>query len=515
VSFGPPPSMYTQSAMAADDRRRKRRRKTFGSVAAVLAVVVALGSVVLWAVNGSSSGSGSRKAADAPSRLDVRETVEKRPARATGALAFRFSADDLAPGEEHDMPGMWATDKILAKGINRTLLGFAIGTDSAAGDETWSIRFDGPICGTTTRVSVENRTAVLFAGSTDNGAPCDRVAFVDLDDGKTLWTKKISPKRPSGTSGASDTYALQPPTVTLTRGTVVVTWGGGTDAYDMDGGRRLWRNESTDKCFHMGAGGGKALLIRLSCQDTSDPGGQAAYRVRKVDARTGHTVWTYAVAKNVTDVRLVSSDPAVVAVSAGDIGITDVLSLDEHGKYLATIRVQKGKYVAECVDEAEYFSVEDCPAIVVGDGQVFLRSAEQGDLVNNANWIVGFDLKTGRTVKKFDSGRDALLYPLRMSGDRLLALRESSDHISPMGLMSLDPATGKVTPYLYFGLPSDGWTLTAQTSNDIRVEDGRIFFGARTATGPKEKTWQWLVVGLESVTRRAESLSVPKTKQGR
>jgi hypothetical protein len=502
--------MYTQSAVAADDRRKKRRRKTFGVVAAVLAVVVALGSVVVWAVNGSSSGGGSRKAGDAPSRLDVRETVEKRPASATGALAFRFSADDLAPGEEHDMPGMWATDKILAKGINRTLLGFAIGTDSAAGDEVWSIRLDGPICATTTRVSVENRTAVLFAGSTAKSAPCDRVAFVDLDDGRTLWTGKITPERSSGASDASDRYALRPPTVTLTHGTVVVTWGGGTDAYAMDGGKRLWRSESTDKCVHTGAGGGKALLIRLSCQDRSDPGGQASYRVRKVDARTGHTAWTYAVAKNVTDVRVVSSDPAVVAVSAGDVGITDILSLDEHGRYLATIRVQKGKYVAECADQADYFSVEDCPSIVVGDGQVFVRSAEQGDLVNNANWIVGFDLRTGRTVKKFDSGRDALLYPLRMSGGRLLALRESSDHLSPMALMSLDPATGKVTPYLYFDLPSDAWTLTTQTSNDIRVEDGRIFFGARTATGPEQKTWQWLVVGLESVTRRAESLSTPK-----
>jgi hypothetical protein len=408
------------------------------------------------------------------------------------------------------MPGMWATDKILAKGINRTLLGFAIGTDSAAGDEVWSIRLDGPICATTTRVSVENRTAVLFAGSTAKSAPCDRVAFVDLDDGRTLWTGKITPERSSGASDASDRYALRPPTVTLTHGTVVVTWGGGTDAYAMDGGKRLWRSESTDKCVHTGAGGGKALLIRLSCQDRSDPGGQASYRVRKVDARTGHTAWTYAVAKNVTDVRVVSSDPAVVAVSAGDVGITDILSLDEHGRYLATIRVQKGKYVAECADQADYFSVEDCPSIVVGDGQVFVRSAEQGDLVNNANWIVGFDLRTGRTVKKFDSGRDALLYPLRMSGGRLLALRESSDHLSPMALMSLDPATGKVTPYLYFDLPSDAWTLTTQTSNDIRVEDGRIFFGARTATGPEQKTWQWLVVGLESVTRRAESLSTPK-----
>lgn len=515
MSFGPPPSMYTQSAVTADDQRKKRRR-TFGVVAAVLAVVLVLGSVVVWAVNGSSSGEEPEKAAGAPSRLDVRETVEKRPASATGALAFRFSADDMSAGEMYDMPGMWATDRILAKGINRTLLGFEIGTDSVAGDETWSIRFDGPICGTTRRVSVENRTAILFRENADKHALCDRVAFVDLDDGKTVWTKKIPPARVSGKPGAPDTSALQAtPNVTLAHATVAVTWGNGTDAYNMDDGKLLWRNKSTNACMHMGAGGGKALLIRLECRDDSKPAGQSAYRIRKVDARTGHTVWTYAVAKNVTDVRLVSSDPAVLAVAAGDVEITDVLSLDEHGRYLATIRVQKGKYVSECVDDVDYLNVENCPTIVVGDGQVFLMSEEQGDLINNANWIVGFDLRTGKTVKKFDSGRDALLYPLRMSGDRLLALRESSDHISPMALMSLDPESGKVTPYLYFDLPSEGWTLTSQTLSDIRVEDGRVFFGSKTASGPEKKTWQWLVVGLESVTRRAESLPMPKTNQDR
>lgn len=107
--------------------------------------------------------------------------------------------------------------------------------------------------------------------------------------------------------------------------------------------------------------------------------------------------------------------------------------------------------------------MDNCPTIVVGDGQVFLMSREDpdGTIVNNSNWIIGFDLATGKTVKKFESGRDQLLYPLRMSGDQLLALRESSDHITPMGLVSLNPRTGKETPYLYFDLPSEAWTLTA------------------------------------------------------
>ncbi len=85
-----------------------------------------------------------------------------------------------------------------------------------------------------------------------------------------------------------------------------------------------------------------------------------------------------------------------------------------------------------------------------------------------------------------------------MSGDQLLALRESSDHISPMGLVSLNPRTGKETPYLCFDLPSEAWTLTAPTLNDIIVQNGRLFFGTKQASGPstdKKKVWEWLVLG--------------------
>ncbi len=38
------------------------------------------------------------------------------------------------------MPGTWATDKILAKGINQTLVGFRTGTDAVPGDEVWKLR---------------------------------------------------------------------------------------------------------------------------------------------------------------------------------------------------------------------------------------------------------------------------------------------------------------------------------------------------------------------------------------
>ncbi|MFD4880060.1 hypothetical protein ACFWOB_42785 [Streptomyces sp. NPDC058420] len=178
-------------------------------------------------------------------------------------MAFRFSIDDAKAGEHTEMPGTWATDKILAKGINQTLVGFRTGTDAVPGDEVWKLRLAGPICGYTRHATGENRTAVVFRDSKDKAGPT------------------------------------------------------------------------------------------------------------------------------------------------------------------------------------------------------------------------------------------SLLYPLHVSGSRLLALRMSDDRISPSALVSLDPKTGKETPYLYFGVPQDADTLTTLDENDIVVQDGRLFFAAHAADGPSGgKAWTWLVLGI-------------------
>ncbi|MFD7709232.1 PQQ-binding-like beta-propeller repeat protein [Streptomyces sp. NPDC059785] len=506
MSFGPPSSAYTQSALSSDDRRKNRRRRTALVVAgAAVALAVLVGGGVWLFRDGDSGSVPADRQAAAQDRLDVRETVEERPASVAGQMAFRFSADDLSPGERYEMPGMWATDKILAKGINRTLVGFALGTDAAVGDEQWNLRLAGPVCGVTKRVSVENRTAVLFRSGEDDDALCDRLAFVDLDTGKKLWQAEMP------VPGSEDSASQDLPAVTLTHATVAVTWGDGADAYDMDSGERLWRVKAADSCAYVGAGGGRALLTRIRCYNgdaVSGSNSETTYQVRKLDPRTGKTRWTYEVARNTRGVALVSAEPAVIGISAGDAEITELISLDGQGGHRATIGLKSGRYLGECTEDTDRYTVEDCPTIAVGDDQVFLRSKETdatGDKQEGAahvsNWIVGFDLATGNTVKKFESGPDQVLYPLRMSGDRLLALRESNDHISPNGLVSLDPATGEETPYLYFDLPVEGYELTAVEDNDIVVEDGRLFFGRRAATGPtdgSQKAWQWLVLGVGS-----------------
>lgn len=511
MSFGPPPSIYTQSTVSADQQRRKKRRRTLlGAVAVVVVAAVGAGALLLsGALDQDSKTSAKPLAATGQGRLDVRETVEKRPASTTGTMGFRFSTDDMSAGEQYELPGMWATDKILAKGINRSVVGLAVGTDASPGDERWKLQFAGPICGYTDHVTGENRTAVLFKGSQDEDALCDHVAFFDLDDGRKIWQHEIPVSHVGDSKGTPENDALQDdPSVTVTRATVAVTWGGGSDAYDMDHGRRLWRTKTTGNCKDDGAAGGGALLIRVSCWHDGKPADSwesLTYKVRAVDPRTGRSTWTYSAATGVRDVKVPSTDPPVLAVAAGDTGYTELLSLDGKGKNRATIRLQNGQYVGDCNFENDYLVIDDCPTIPVGGGQVFLRSKDSDDALHPSNWIVGFDLATGNTTKKFESGPNETLRPVRTSGGKLLALRLSSDRIAPMGLVSLDPETGKETPYFYFGLPLEAENFTIIDSNDVLVQDGRLYFGAKQANGPAkqgEKEWTLMVLGIESAARR-------------
>ncbi|RZU10813.1 PQQ-binding-like beta-propeller repeat protein [Streptomyces sp. BK239] len=516
MSFGPPPSIYTQSALAAESQKKKRRRRALLLSLLVVALVAALGTGgwLLWGGPDAGAEASNKTKADAPGRLDIRDTVEQQPASTNGKMGFRFSVDDLSPGESYESPGMWATDKILAKGINRTLVGLTIGTDASPGKEKWKLRLDGPICGYTRHVTGDNRTAVLHrvkeVGEHEEKTYCNHVTFVDLDNGREIWSHEFPVSKVGGTPGAPSSGNLQEsPSVTLTHGTVAVTWGGGTVAYDMDHGRTRWSTKAAGVCQDAGAAGGGALLVEEECwnRDKSLPVDShelITYKVRKVDPATGRTLWTHSEAKGVRSVAIPSTDPAVIAVAAGDIGFTELISLDADGRDRAIIRLQQGTYTGECSSSSEYVVIDDCPTIAVGAGQVFLRSEATTDGASLGNWIIGFDLATGNSTRKFESGTNSQLYPVRMSGDQLLALRDSEDRITPTALVSLDPKTGKETPYFYFGLPAEAEKLTSTDFNDIVVENGRLFFGAKSVSGPgaNEPKWVYLVLGIESAAAK-------------
>ena len=476
MSFGPPPSIYTQSALSADKTRRRRRTKLLAATAVILTAVLSAGGWLLSSAGDDRAPADGKAEAVVQSPDEVRETVEKLPGTPEGQLVVDHSEEGLAAtvdGDPRYAPGTWATGRILAKGVATRIEGYRIKPHY---DETaWTLKLDGHICATSKHVTADGRTAVVVQparrkGTKDAGI-CDEVVFLDLDTGKKLW---------QATMPAANQAYVTNTNLTLTRGVVAVAWGHGSVAYDMASGKRLWGDASVSQCEDTGLAGGRVLLALVACTESS----VKRYEVQKLDPRTGRAEWTYKVSRGVQAVYLPSSDPPVLGVGAGDSTVTDLISLDENGKYLTTVPLDSEKYDPMCGQRyysAAYFGeTEYCDGLVVGRTQMYLASKDGFDTDEPANWILAFDLRTGRTVGKFDGRPLQTVHPLRMSGDDLLIYRSSSDNLGPAAVVSWNPRTDKETPFLLFNLPEDDeYELGNPEESDIIVEQGRVFFARR------------------------------------
>ncbi|MFI0242698.1 PQQ-binding-like beta-propeller repeat protein [Streptomyces sp. NPDC016845] len=447
---------------------------------AVAALLV--GGWVLWPKGSDPSVALNKKSSPAPAADDIRESVEARPKGGVGHLEATMMARGVAPGKSQSTPGTWVTDKTLVKGNGSSLVAVKIGT---AEEDAWAKHLPGPICAATPYVTVDGRTAVAYkSGTNKDPDACDRLVMFELDTGEKLWDSKIPWKESFG----------EPTRITMVRGVVVATWWEGTAAVDMQSGRTLWERGRTKPCHDDQVQGGKALTVSVGCSSGTDYR-DVRYQVQKLEPRSGRVVWTYRAARYV-HAYVVSSEPTVVAVEAGEDEITDLLSLDDHGKHRATIRMEGDHYQVKCDPERG----DGCAGAIVTDSEVYVLSGATSEtLGNNTNWLVGFDLATGKTGVKFDAGPNQQLHPVRMSGDRILAVKEGTDLVAPMSLVELDPATGKERPYYSFTIPQGSGSGSASGGATVVIEDGRVFFGNSGVTGSGEERMpdaQWMAVGI-------------------
>ncbi|MGW2745717.1 outer membrane protein assembly factor BamB family protein [Streptomyces sp. NPDC001450] len=446
-----------------------------GITAVAVAAALGVGGWLLTRADDGQADAEPVTAVQAPD--EVRDTVEKPPVTPQGQVVVDHNEEGLAGVTDTNpryAPGTWATSKILAKGVANRIVGIKI---EAHYDETaWTLKLDGHICATSRHVTADGRTAVVVQPARRKGTKgagiCDEVVFFDLNTGRKLWQAQM----PSANSAfVTDTN------LTLTKGVVAVAWGQGSVAYDMKSGKQLWNSTTVSRCEDEGFAGGRVLLALQRCGSAPDTN----YQVQKLNPRTGKAQWTYKVADGVQDVYLPSSDPPVLAVAAGDTSVTDLISLDAHGRHLTTISMAGDAYEPKCGQRSMGFfgQVENCDGLVVGRTQVYVTSKDQPEIDQPENWVVAFDLKTGRTARKIDGRPQAPIVPLRMSGDELLVYRRTYSDIEPAAIVSWNPHTGKETPLLIFNLPDgDDAAFGNPEDSDIVVEKGRVFFAKRELT---------------------------------
>ncbi|MCT9079914.1 PQQ-like beta-propeller repeat protein [Streptomyces fulvoviolaceus] len=406
-------------------------RKSHARPVILVSVVVAIALVIgggIWST--SSSGADTRKAdtASAGGGTDDKGgdsggAVQK--ASTVSKVLFRVPAPAVENVGTVSTTGSWLTDTVYAK----TGIAEIVGYDPDNGTELWTIKLPGPVCQGSDHVTDDNRTAITYqpAMPTEETPSygCSRIAAIDLDAGRKLWTRTVD----------SGDGPISFGNVTVGAGTVAVGGTGGGAALDLASGEQLWAPKPSDTCYDAGYGGGPKLVAVRVCGTS----GVREIHVQTVDPTSGKVISAYEMPAGLGFGRLVSTDPLVVG------GASDLFSIDNRtGRLRARIPAADGRYV-------------------VGDDRIYLPTEEH----DGTNEIVAIDLVTGKRIgRRADAGDGYTLLPLRMAGTKLIAYKRPSYDRGGQGgqIVSIDGGTFKETVLLenLGPLPDDSEILYAR-----------------------------------------------------
>ncbi|MEU9475397.1 PQQ-binding-like beta-propeller repeat protein [Streptomyces sp. NPDC048191] len=387
-------------------------------VAAVVAIALIVGGGIWYANSSGSDGkkhdtasSGGDKGGDTGNTGGVGK--EKVPADPSGRLLF--SVPMPTTKEQVFTDGSWLTDKVYAKTGDAEIIGY----DPAKGTRVWTLKLPGSVCAVTGHVTPDDRTAIAFRAKSspqDTTPGCTRIAGIDLDSGKRLWTNSVK----------SGDFPLSFENLTVAQHTVAVGSTDGGAAFDLDSGKVLWQPKEGDTCYDAGYGGGAKLVAVRKCGGYDNK----QLHIQNIDPRSGKVISDYKMDGGIDYASVVSTDPLVVAADVGGgaddgSGVSDYFSIDNRtGRLLAHISAPSKTYGGSC-DGISH--IEDCHEIVVGNGRLYVPTEEHDDgssAVSETNEIVAFDLTTGKpTGQRAEAGDGSTLSPLRMDGGNLLAYK--------------------------------------------------------------------------------------------
>ncbi|MGW3203025.1 outer membrane protein assembly factor BamB family protein [Streptomyces sp. NPDC001135] len=439
----------------------------------VVAAVVAIALIVaggIWYANSSggdakkhetASSSGGKSGGGSGGSGGGKEKVPADP-----AAKVLFEVPLPTTDDTTSTVGSWLTDKVYAKSGVAEIVGY----DPAKGTRLWTIKLPGPVCAASKQVTSDGRTAITYQPKWDTKnhfAGCTQIAAIDLDAGKKLWTKSVK----------SGDYPVNYQNVTVGQRTVAVGDSDGGAAFDIDSGKPLWLPKQGDDCYDAGYGGGAKLVAVRSCGGVDNP----RLLIQTLDPKTGKVISEYKMDPGIDEASVVSTDPLVVAAAVGDsTQVSDYFSIDNKtGRLLAHISAPSDNYAGKCdgIDR-----IEDCHGIVVGNGKLYLPTAEHdgSDALSETNEIVSFDLTTGKpTGQRAEAGDDTTLHPLRMDGSNLLAYKPPTYKAGGQ-VVSIDGGSFKVTKLL----ENPGAKNVRETesnllpdSDEILFQDGRLYMG--------------------------------------
>jgi hypothetical protein len=429
-----------------------RSRRGPAVVAAVIAAVLLIGGGVYLATKGGGGGGGAH-----PPRASSGHPASGGTDTAAGHrtdLALRWSkdADQVAAKDNlKEALGIWFTPRYVVKNE----IGKVVGYDRTTGAVAWTVPAPSRGDCTAARDAYQDKAAIQF------GADCGQIMVIDLDAGKPVWTAAL----PGATGKKTDFDYSE---MAISGDTVGVDWLDGSIGYRISDRKVLWQS-GHGSCQDDGYAGGKQFVAVVNCD-------YQTYKVQVVDPdHNGAAKWSWQAPVGTEVNAIVSTDPVVVLLGTQGQTFTDVVTL-ANGRLRSRVSLGTDKYDISD-DGTEKQAVHN---VLVSQDTLYLTLRSTTDSGGQVlSGIVAFDLADGRQkwVAKPDSKHEVTA--LDFVDGKLLAF-EAAGYGVRGGLITLDPATGAVSPYASFPAGAEDQLQQSSTRDYYVWHDGQFLVAAKT-----------------------------------
>ncbi|MEC4019168.1 outer membrane protein assembly factor BamB family protein [Streptomyces sp. H27-D2] len=324
----------------------------------------------------------------------------------------------------------------------------------SSGKKRWSIPLSGKLCGAAPR-AYGDMTAVVYS----DGTECSQLMAVDLKSGKKKWDRTLAPD----STGAVD---YTDPNIMMRKSVVYVTSMVGTAVYSIGRGELEERptGNGNYECVGAGsAGDGPYILDVVDCQL-----GKRGF-VSGFDPKTGNEKWTWKIPEGVKLFGILSVNPAVVLVGAGDIiNPTDVISIDDRGRTRARTSLSSGPYAVGCK-----VPLDSCGGFVIHKDTLYVSTRGKDTGSGTAtNRIAAIDLASGKPRWTAAAVNGRVGTPVAMHDGELLTYQP------PQGgeggrLVTFAPADGRSS--VFSKLPAESSADESNTGGKTYYHGGRFF----------------------------------------
>ncbi len=399
--------------------------KLVALIAGIVVVVVVIGGGIFL----MTSDGGGKKQAGGGSSGGTGGGGQSHNAQ--GQLRWSVPAPKVSKAQLiGETPGMWFAGNDVIKQSTTNVTAYDLGS----GHPAWTIPTPaGHTCDAAEGIA-NNRIAVQY------GTRCDNIMAIDTSTGKLLWHKPL----PSSSSSA---YEFSDTDMAISGNTVAVTWDDRTVSFQAATGASGWHSSSGDSCQDAGFAGGTQMIEVYKCGFDEN----APYHVSLIDPASGKSKWTWDAPAGTEVTNVISVNPVVVGISAGNDLITDIWNIDG-GRLQGKISLGKGS------DGLTNYDI-DCPptqmtpcrdVAVSGDTLYMATSDHPGSKGNGAltNEIAAFNLSTGSS-KWLSKDGDQPMDLVGLEGDSVIVYQQTS-YEDPGKILKVSEANGALTTYTTF-----------------------------------------------------------------